>query len=66
VNRGTQGEIEHEHPGNRQAKTNPEIMYVGFGELKMRRSVPLGGRMYKPADGGKPWQHLGLVEVRIV
>jgi photosystem II stability/assembly factor-like uncharacterized protein len=42
------------------AEKYPDIMYVGLGEPNMRQSVSWGDGMYKTADGGETWQHIGL------
>jgi photosystem II stability/assembly factor-like uncharacterized protein len=42
------------------APSNPDIIYVGSGEGLQRPDLSVGDGMYKTADGGKTWQHLGL------
>ena len=42
------------------APSNPEIIYVGSGEGLRRPDLSVGDGIYKSADGGKSWQHLGL------
>jgi photosystem II stability/assembly factor-like uncharacterized protein len=42
------------------APSNPEIVYVGSGEGLQRPDLSVGDGMYKSADGGKTWRHLGL------
>ncbi len=39
---------------------NPETVWVGTGEAWTRNSVSIGNGIYKTADGGDTWQHLGL------
>ncbi len=39
---------------------NPDVVWVGTGEGNMRNSVSAGNGVYRSADGGKTWQHLGL------
>ncbi len=41
---------------------NPDVVYVGTGEGAVRNSISFGDGIYKTADGGKTWQHLGLTE----
>src|SRR6201988_215769 len=38
----------------------PNVIYVGTGEADMRDSIAFGNGVYKSADAGKTWQHLGL------
>ncbi len=42
------------------APSNPNIIYVGTGEGLQRPDLAVGDGMYKSADGGKTWTHLGL------
>jgi photosystem II stability/assembly factor-like uncharacterized protein len=42
------------------APSNPEVIYVGSGEGLQRPDLSTGDGIYKSADGGKSWQHLGL------
>jgi photosystem II stability/assembly factor-like uncharacterized protein len=39
---------------------NPDVVYVGTGEGAVRNSISYGDGIYKSADGGKSWKHLGL------
>jgi photosystem II stability/assembly factor-like uncharacterized protein len=43
------------------APSNPDIIWVGTGEVLMARSSYSGTGVFKSADGGKSWQHMGLV-----
>ena len=42
--------------------SNPRILYVGTGENLMARSSFAGWGVFKSADGGETWTHLGLEE----
>ena len=42
------------------APSNPDVIYVGSGEGLRRPDLSVGNGMYKSADGGKTWKHLGL------
>ncbi len=44
--------------------SNPETVYVGTGECDMRDSIAFGDGMYKTADGGRTWKHIGLEATR--
>ena len=38
----------------------PDIIYVGSGEGLLRPDLSTGDGIYKSADGGNTWKHLGL------
>src|SRR6185312_2490622 len=42
------------------APSDPNVIYVGWGEGLLRPDLSTGDGMYKSADAGKTWQHLGL------
>ncbi len=44
------------------APGNPDVIYVGTGEGKVRNSVSFGDGIYRTVDGGITWEHLGLGE----
>jgi photosystem II stability/assembly factor-like uncharacterized protein len=48
------------------APSNPQVIYVGTGEADMRSDISYGNGMYKSADGGKTWAHIGLEDSRQV
>jgi photosystem II stability/assembly factor-like uncharacterized protein len=39
---------------------NPNVVWVGTGELNAQRSVGYGDGVYKSEDGGKSWKNMGL------
>jgi hypothetical protein len=41
------------------APSDPKFIYVGSGEADMRSQISYGNGMYKSADGGKTWKHIG-------
>ncbi len=48
------------------AETNPDIVYIGMGEVQLRGSITQGDGVYKTTDGGKTWRHMGLKETQAV
>ena len=43
------------------APSDPELIWVGTGEVLMARSSYSGTGVFKSVNGGKDWQHMGLV-----
>lgn len=48
------------------AETDPDIVYIGMGEVQLRGSITQGDGVYKTTDAGKTWKHLGLEETQAV
>ena len=48
------------------AETDPDIVYIGMGEVQLRGSITQGDGVYKTTDAGKTWRHLGLQETQAV
>jgi photosystem II stability/assembly factor-like uncharacterized protein len=44
------------------APSNPDILYVGSGEGLRRPDLSVGDGIYRSADGGRSWSHLGLTD----
>src|SRR5207245_10259295 len=42
------------------SESNPDIVYVGTGEYAIRGNVSHGDGVWKTADGGRTWTHVGL------
>ncbi|UCE69959.1 MAG: glycosyl hydrolase [Flavobacteriaceae bacterium] len=48
------------------AESNPDVVYIGMGEVQLRGSITQGDGVYKSTDAGKTWEHLGLEETQAV
>ena len=46
------------------APSDPNIIYVGMGDLITGGSINEGNGVYKSTDAGKTWQHLGLDQTK--
>ncbi len=44
------------------SETNPDVVYIGMGETCIRGNIMPGDGVYKSADGGKTWTHVGFRE----
>jgi photosystem II stability/assembly factor-like uncharacterized protein len=44
------------------APSNPDIVYAASGEGIQRPDLSVGNGVYRSADGGRTWVHLGLAE----
>ena len=46
--------------------TNPDVVYIGMGEVDLRGDVITGDGVYKTTDGGATWAHLGLADTQAI
>ena len=43
-------------------EADPDIVYVGMGEVQFRGNIMQGDGIYRTDDGGSTWRHVGLPE----
>ncbi len=43
-------------------EADPDVVYIGGGEVQLRGNVQQGDGVYKSTDAGETWEHLGLEE----
>jgi len=46
------------------APGNPEVIWIGTGQIQQRWDIVDGDGVYRSVDGGQNWQHVGLAESR--
>jgi photosystem II stability/assembly factor-like uncharacterized protein len=46
--------------------SNPDVVYIGMGESQLRGNIIQGDGVYKTADAGKTWTHMGLEKTMVV
>jgi photosystem II stability/assembly factor-like uncharacterized protein len=46
------------------SESDPNVVYVGMGEVPIRGNVSHGDGVYKSTDAGKTWKHIGLEDTR--
>jgi hypothetical protein len=47
-------------------ESNPDIVYIGTGEVQWREWILQGDGVYKSTDGGETWEHVGLAETQTI
>lgn len=48
------------------AESNPDVVYIGMGEVCLRGNIMQGDGAYKSTDAGKTWKHMGLDDSQII
>jgi photosystem II stability/assembly factor-like uncharacterized protein len=48
------------------AASNPDVVYIGMGEVQLRANVLQGDGVYRSDDGGLSWRHLGLADTHAI
>jgi photosystem II stability/assembly factor-like uncharacterized protein len=47
-------------------EADPDVVYVGMGEVQLRGNVMQGDGIWKTTDGGKTWTHAGLSDTHAI
>ncbi len=48
------------------APSDPDVIYLGSGQVAARWDIQSGNGVYKSSDGGKSWQHMGLADTKYI
>jgi photosystem II stability/assembly factor-like uncharacterized protein len=48
------------------SESNPDVVYIGMGEVELRGNIMQGDGVYKSTDAGKTWKHSGLADSQTV
>jgi photosystem II stability/assembly factor-like uncharacterized protein len=49
-----------------QCEADPDVVYMGMGEVQLRGNIMQGDGVYKSTDAGETWQHVGLAETQAI
>jgi photosystem II stability/assembly factor-like uncharacterized protein len=47
-------------------EANPDVVYIGTGEVQWREWILQGDGVYKSTDGGETWEHVGLADTQTI
>src|SRR3954465_15554574 len=48
------------------SESNPDVVYIGMGEVELRGNIMQGDGVYKSVDAGKTWKHVGLADSQTI
>lgn len=48
------------------AESNPDVVYIGMGEVQLRGNIMQGDGVYRSPDSGKTWAHMGLENTQAI
>ena len=46
------------------SESDPDILYVGTGDISFRTNISRGDGLYRSSDGGRSWRNMGLADTR--
>ncbi|MEO5904504.1 MAG: glycosyl hydrolase [Gemmatimonadaceae bacterium] len=48
------------------AESNPDVVFIGMGEVQLRGNIMQGDGVYRSGDAGKTWTHMGLANTQAI
>src|SRR5712692_4058543 len=48
------------------SESNPDVVYIGMGEVELRGNIMQGDGVYKSIDAGRTWKHVGLSDTHAI
>ncbi len=48
------------------SESNPDVVFIGMGETCIRGNIMQGDGVYRSADAGKTWTHVGLEDTQAI
>src|SRR6185503_9592603 len=48
------------------SESNPDIVFIGMGEVQLRGNIMQGDGVYRSPDGGKTWTWMGLASTQAI
>jgi photosystem II stability/assembly factor-like uncharacterized protein len=48
------------------SESQPDVVYIGMGEVQIQRNMLQGDGVYKSTDAGTTWSHMGLGDTQVI
>jgi len=48
------------------SESQPDVVYIGMGEVQIQRNMLQGDGVYKSTDAGETWRHIGLAGTQVI